>query len=226
VTFAIRKLIAPGAITLVMLMALVGLGTWQVQRLAWKRDILARVAAAEAQGPMPLSDDAPPFARVTATGKFRHDLTARFGAFVQNSAMGTHLIVPLERENAPVVLVDRGWVPSLPTTALDQPEGTVTVVGFIHPPDKAGLLSAADDVAGRQFFTMDAAAIAASLGLKSVAPFILVTVGPAPVSRWPEPVTTLPRPPNNHLTYAIVWYGLAVSLIVVFIVWARKGTRA
>ena len=221
-----RRLIGPGAMVLTMLVALQGLGTWQVQRLAWKLDILARVAAAEAQPPLPLTADPPPFARVAAVGRFRNDLTARFGAFVQGPVMGAHLIVPLERKGAPTILVDRGWVPSQSVSAIDQPDEAVTVIGFIHPPDKAGLFRAADDVAARAFYTLDAEAIGNALGLKSIAPFVLVAIGPPPPLRWPEPAKTLPRPPNNHLSYAIVWYGLAVSLIVIFVVWARKGMRA
>ena len=43
---------------------------------------------------------------------------------------------------------------------------------------------------------------------------------------WPDPARHLPRPPNNHLSYAITWYGLAVALLAIFIVWARKGSHA
>ena len=225
-TPSVRRLLGPGAMVLAMLIALLGLGTWQVHRLTWKQDILDRVAAAEAQPPLPLTENPPNFAKVAVTGTFRHDQTARFGYFVQNARIGSHLIVPLEREGAPTVLVNRGWVPTELPSAIDRPEGQVTVVGFIRPPDTAGLFSATDDLAARQFYTLDAGAIGRTLGLISVAPYILVAVGPPPPARWPEPAKALPRPPNNHLSYAIVWYGLAVSLLVIFFVWVRKGAHA
>jgi surfeit locus 1 family protein len=70
---------------------------------------------------------------------------------------------------------------------------------------------------------LDASAIGAALGLRHVAPFILVAVGPAPPERYPDPARHLPRPPDNHLSYAITWYGLAVALVVIFVLWARKA---
>jgi surfeit locus 1 family protein len=103
------------------------------------------------------------------------------------------------------------------------PQGTVTIAGYVHPADKPGLFSAQGDVAGRHFYTLDPAVIGAALGLDRVAPFILIALGPPPVEGLPIPADHLPRPPNNHLQYAITWYGLAAALLVIFTVWARKA---
>jgi surfeit locus 1 family protein len=73
---------------------------------------------------------------------------------------------------------------------------------------------------------LDAAAIGSALGLHDVAPFVLVAIGPRPPEQYPDPVRHLPRPPNNHLSYAITWYGLAVALVVIFVLWARKVLSA
>ena len=51
-------------------------------------------------------------------------------------------------------------------------------------------------------------------------------LGPAPAGGWPDPAKHLPQPPNNHLIYALTWYGFAITLVVIFFVWARKGLRA
>jgi len=103
----------------------------------------------------------------------------------------------------------------------------VTVVGFVHPPARAGWFAATDDVAGRRVFSLDPATIGAALGLPAVAPFILVALGPPPaLPGAPIPAEHLPRPPNNHLQYAITWYGLAAALAVVFVTYARKVSRA
>ena len=93
----------------------------------------------------------------------------------------------------------------------------------MRPSDTPGLFSATDNPAARLFYTLDAPAIGAALGLHHVAPFILVMVGSAPPERYPDPARHLPRPPNNHLSYAITWYGLAVALVVIFVLWARKA---
>src|SRR6185312_5373130 len=225
-----RRLLVPGIMTAVMLAVLIGLGTWQVYRLRWKEGVLDRIAKAEASPPVPLMPVPSPYAKVEVTGRFMPDLTAQFGAEVRDTAagtqLGTRLIEPLQRPGAPPVLVDRGWVPVNRRQPVDQPNGTVTVVGYVHPADKASWFSAPDDPAARQFYTLDPAAIAAALGLPKVEPFILVALGEPHAGQWPEPARHLPRPPNNHLSYVITWYGLALALVAVFIVWARKGTNA
>jgi surfeit locus 1 family protein len=215
--------------TIAMLAVLVGLGTWQVQRLRWKRDILAAIALAEASPPVPLSAVPVAFAKVIVTGRLRDDLSALYGAEVRDTRvgpeMGGDLIVPLERDGLEPLLVDRGWVPTTRRNPLAQPHGIVTITGYIRSPDHKAWFSAKDDVPGRQFFTLDPAAIGHALGLPAVAPFTLVALGDPPPEHWPAPAQHLPKPPNNHLSYAITWYGLAVALVVIFILWARKAVR-
>ncbi len=214
--------------TIVMLIVLIGLGTWQVQRLHWKQDVIARIAHAEANAPIPLTTDPSPYTKVVAEGRLRGDLNVLYGAEVRETPngpkMGAHLLVPLERDGARPLLVDRGWVPLAPNRPLDLPADRVSLTGFVHPPEEPGWFSAADNVAERHFYTLNPAAIAAALRLKDAEPFVLVVLGPKPASLWPEPAHHLPQPPNNHLSYVITWYGLAAALVVIFLVYARKGT--
>lgn len=223
------RLALPGLTTLILLAVLIGLGTWQVERLQWKLRILAQIARAEASPPIPLPPDPQPWMKVEVTGTLRNDLTALYGAEVRDTAsgptMGSELIVPLDRNDAPPLLVDRGWVPAARRGPLSQPVQAVTVVGYVHPPEVPGWFSASDDLPGRQFFTLDPQAIGRAMGLAQVAPFTLVAMGPPPPEGWPIPAQHLPRPPNNHLSYAITWYGLAIALIVIFFLWARKAVR-
>jgi surfeit locus 1 family protein len=222
----LRHLLGPGLMTLIMLAVLLGLGTWQVQRLHWKRGVLAQIERAEAAPPVPLSGEPDPYTKVEVTGHLRDDLSATYGADVRDTragpVLGTQLIEPLERANGHPLLVDRGWIPDkLPHTAAPS-EGEVTLQGYVHPGDKPGLFSATDSPATRQFYTLDPSVIGQALGLSRVAPFVLIAMGPAPPAGYPDPARHLPRPPNNHLSYAITWYGLAVALVVIFVVWARK----
>jgi surfeit locus 1 family protein len=209
-----------------MLAVLLALGTWQVERLHWKQRILAEIARAEAAPPVPLPPTPDPFSKVQVTGHLRDDLAASFGAEVRDTRAGTELgaqrIEPLEREQGDPILVDRGWVPDKRTRAIAEPGGDVTLEGYVRPSDKPGLFSANDNPAAREFFTLNAPAIGAAVGLHRVAPFFLVVVGAPPPEGYPEPALHLPRPPNNHLSYAITWYGLAVCLVVIFVLWARK----
>jgi surfeit locus 1 family protein len=223
-------LLVPGISTLVMLMVLVSLGTWQVYRLHWKEGILAQISAAEAAPAVPLGAAPGPYEKVSAAGHFRFDQAAEFAAEVRDTpdgpTMGSYQIVPLERDGAPTLLVDRGWVPQNRKTPLDDPSALVTVTGYVRPGETQGWFSATNDAAARQFFTLDPQAIGASVGAVNPAPFTLVAMGAAAVGSYPIPAQHLPRPPNNHLSYVITWYGLAVSLLVIFGVWARKALQS
>jgi surfeit locus 1 family protein len=226
----IRRLLWPALMTAAMLVVLLGLGTWQLRRLAWKEALLDQIDRAEAAPAVPLPALPPPFAKVAVTGRLRQDLAAVYGADVRDGAagpvLGADLIVPLQRTDGPDVLVDLGWVPLKRDKPLDLPGGEVTVTGFVHPADAPGLFSAHDDPVTRQFYTLDPVAIGAALGLPAVAPYTLVAMGPAPASGMPDPARHLPRPPNDHLQYAITWFGLAFALVVIFGIWARKVITA
>jgi surfeit locus 1 family protein len=212
--------------TAAMLAVLVALGIWQIERLHWKEALLAQIARAEAAPALPLPNEPETYAKVQVTGTLRDDLAATYGAEVRDTPtgtqLGTRLIVPLERADGETILIDRGWVPELRPRPIAKPEGDVTIEGYVRPGDRQGMFSAPDSPATRQFYTLDPAGIGAALGLQRVAPYVLVVIGPAPPERYPDPARHLPRPPNNHLSYAITWFGLAVALVVIFILWARK----
>jgi surfeit locus 1 family protein len=199
------------------------LGTWQVQRLGWKNDLIARIAASEAGPAAPLRDPPEPLSKVRVTGRFDHAREAMLGLEVRAAVLGAHLLTPLLREGAPAVLVNRGWVPLERRGPVVRPEGEVTVEGWVHPGDRPGTFSATDDPAGRRFYTFDPPAIGAALGLP-VAPYGIVALG-AGGGTFPDPARSLPRPTNNHLGYAITWYGLALSLVGVLAAFALRSRR-
>lgn len=225
-----RRLLVPALSSLVMLVVLLGLGVWQVERLHWKEGILAQIARAEARPAIPLGDTPEPFAKVSATGRFRPGLVALYGAQsdpnVRSASYGAQQLAVLERPGAPTLLVDRGWVPIPAGPAADLPAGEVTVVGFVRPGEQPGPFSANDDIKGRHFYTLDPPVIGKALGVGPLAPYTLVAMGATPASGYPDPSHALPRPPNNHLNYAITWFGLAASLVVVFVIHARKVLRS
>lgn len=225
-TPAARRLLVPAASTLAMLLILLGLGSWQVHRLHWKAGILARIAAAEQAPAVKLPPLPSPFQKVAASGTLRPDLAALYGAEVRDTptgeALGGQLIMPLMRQDALPVLIDLGWVPGERRAPPDLPKGETTIDGYVRPAEHPGWFSAEDDPSARLFYTLDPQAIGAALGLPVVEPFTLVALGPTPARGWPDPAHTLPRPPNNHLQYALTWYGLAVVLLVVFGSYVRK----
>ncbi len=220
----LRGLVVPGLMTAVMLAMLVALGVWQLHRLQWKLGLLAEIDRAEASAPVPLPAHPLPFTKVSVTGHLRTDLSALYGVDVHDvpggTAIGAQLIQPLERPGQEPLLVDRGWIREGQTGI---PGGDVTVVGYVRDPATPGAFSPDDDVVGRHFYTLDPAKIGAALGLPQVAPFTLIAMGDGGM---PEPASALPRPPNDHLNYALTWFGLALSLLAVFGAYVRKTLRA
>jgi surfeit locus 1 family protein len=249
VTETYRRLLWPSVMTAVMLLVLLALGSWQVKRLFWKQALLAQIAQAEAAEPIPLARieaqgtgaaRPSPFMKISVTGTFLPDETALYGAEVRDvasgPAMGAQLIEPMREVNGELILVDRGWVPLSRSGPLDQPTGevpggVVTVSGYVRLGETQHWFSAADDPSSRRFFTLDPHAIGMAIGHPDIRPFVLVALAAGGatgtiVEHWPDPARHLPRPPNNHLSYVITWYGLAVALVAVFLTWARKGSRA
>ncbi len=219
-----RGLLRPTLATAAMLVVLLGLGAWQLQRRTWKLGILAEIDRAEAAPPIELPAHPLPFTKVVASGHLRSDVFALYGDEVRDtpnggSVMGARLIEPLERPGQDPVLVDRGWTPDGQIGA----PAAGDIVGYVRAPDAPGAFSATDDLATRHFYTLDPAKIGAALGLQRVAPFTLVALGPP--GSLPSPASALPRPPNDHLNYALTWFGLAASLLVVYAAYCRKALR-
>lgn len=218
-----RRLLLPLLATLPVLAILLYLGTWQAQRLHWKTQLLADITAAEAAPPIPLPAMPRLFDKVAVTGRFDHGREALLGLEVRGPVLGSRLLVPLLREGAPPILVDRGWVPLDSPAPIARPEGVVTLEAYVRLGEREGWFTARNDIPARRFYSFVPETIGAALGLPAVEPFGLVALGPA--AGLPDPARSLPRPANSHLGYAITWYGLALSLIGVFAVWARRRMR-
>jgi len=232
-----RRIVLPSFLALPVLAALLSLGIWQVQRMGWKTALLQDLASAQS-GPPISAVDPPPFAHIIDSGRFRHDLEVLLGSEVRGTTLGAALITPLEREGAPALLVERGWVP-LDRAGILRPEGVVTVQGYMRPSERPGLLSASDSAATRRFHNFDVPAIGAALGLPAVAPFGLAVVvpgrarpdgglgsTPAPNQGGvPSPASGFPSPNNPHLGYAITWFGLALAWTGIFLLWASRRIR-
>ena len=215
--------------TVIAAAILVALGVWQLERLAWKRGVLVQIASAEHAPPIVLGKTTPPlFTRVSLKGTLGPP-AALYGAEVRGeggaATMGAQLLEVLHRDDGPAVLLDLGWVPVDRNVAPMPIAGVFDGIGYVRLPEKPGWLSAPDDPEGRHFYTLDPAAIAGALQIANVAPFTIVAMGPS-IGIAPQPASALPQPVNNHLSYALTWFGLAGSLIAVFVAWSMKRLRS
>ncbi|MGH7118078.1 MAG: SURF1 family protein [Acetobacteraceae bacterium] len=225
-----RALLLPGFLAGLLTAGLIGLGVWQLHRLKWKLGILAEIAAAETRPGIPLSDGPGPYSKVAVHGRLSLGLSALYGDQVHQTmagpVQGAQLIVPLERPRKQTILVDLGWVPLSDEVPARLPAGATLVNGFILPGVHPGMFSAPDDAAERHFYTLDPARIGAALGLKDVAPFMLIALGKRAPGVYPMPAEDLPHPPNNHLQYALTWFGLAGVVVLEFSIWSLQQLKA
>ncbi|PDS81281.1 SURF1 family protein [Rhizobium sp. L43] len=222
---------------LLLAAALAALGTWQVQRLAWKRDLIARVEervhAAPATAParadwdkVNAADDE--YRRVTAAGTLANDKET----LVYASTMlgpGYWVMTPLTLADGTSILVNRGFVPTDrrdPATRREgQPSGPAEITGLMRMTEPKGSLLRSNDVAADRWYSRDVAAIAAKRGVGAVAPFFIDADATANPGGLPVGGLTIIHFPNNHFIYAITWYGLAamVLALLLFILRAEIG---
>ena len=219
---------------------LLALGTWQVQRLHWKEGLLATIDRRMHAAPLPLAEMERLFAEtgdvdympVTATGSFVHAGERHFLA-TWNGQAGFFVYTPLKLEDGRFLLVNRGFVPYAMKDAASRGEGEVpglvTIAGLARNPlaAKPSSLVPDNDLAKNVFYWKDREAMAASAGLsagyKLVPFFVDADAAPNP-GGWPAGGVTLVTMSNNHLQYAVTWYGLAAALAGVLVFsWVGRG---
>ena len=222
---------APGlwatATTLVALVVLVALGTWQIERLAWKRDLIAaregQLAAPAELLPTTAEDwRSWDFRPVIVRGEFRHDLEQLFGVAAIDGRVGHHVLTPLVRPGGAAVLVDRGWVPAdraHPAARREgQPAGPLQLSGIARyrGANRPGWFTPDNRPEQALWYWYDMPALEAALGLELL-PVVVEADAALNPGGLPIGGQTRTELPNNHLQYAITWYGLAAGLFGVWI---------
>jgi surfeit locus 1 family protein len=231
-----KGLLAPVLFFLVVGAILVSLGLWQLHRLAWKETLIAEIAARSKGPPQPLPDPstwsrlAPSdyaYRHVELAGRYDNDKEALVfgGAGPHELGPGYLVLTPLRLDSGAIVIVNRGFVPdelaARSARAAGEIEGETHVTGLMRPPQSRNLFTPADEPDKDLYFTSDPAAIAAHFGLSQAAPFVVDADATPVAGGWPEGGTTEIDIPNNHLNYALTWFGLAVGLLAVFVGYLR-----
>jgi surfeit locus 1 family protein len=225
---------------------LISLGNWQVRRLAWKQDLIARVSERIEAPPLDLTAgglsgiDAGAFLAeneyrpVTLEGEYRDDATVRVFTALSDpkgalQGPGYWIFTPLKTVSGPVIFINRGFVPfdrvdETPTA----PGGLVTVTGPLRAAETGNFATPEPDVENRIWHVRNPLAIAPAVGLDGdVVPFF-IDAGAAhtPPGGLPQAGETRTVFVNSHLQYAITWYGLALALAAVCVAYLIKRQKS
>ena len=219
------------------------LGTWQLERRIWKLALIerveSRVHAAPVEAPPPaqwpaISAAGDEYRHVRLTGVFLHDRETLVQASTVLGA-GYWVLTPLRTADGTVVLVNRGFVPpdkrERAARGGEEPAGEVRVTGLLRMTEPGGGFLRRNDPGAGRWFSRDVEAIARARGLSNVAPFFIDEEAPAPrppgaEPRWPAPGLTVIAFHNNHLVYALTWFGLALGVALAAVLVLRSERRA
>jgi cytochrome oxidase assembly protein ShyY1 len=229
--------------TLVMVALFVGLGLWQLQRRVEKHALIAalteRLAAASA--PLPprsqwraLTAERDEFRRVSFSATYARLADAMVyssGSAVRDdiSGPGTWAFLPARLSSDETVAVNAGFVPNtmqdrgvedraVAPLVTDRP---VTLTGYLRFPERAGLLTPAENPAKRLWFARDHVSMAQALSWGEVAPFYIDLETPVPENGIPKPGALQVHLRDDHMQYAITWFSLAGAVLIAFLVWLR-----
>ena len=206
----------PIGVTLVALFFFAGfcaLGAWQVQRLGWKRDLIARVDARIHALPVSApraASRADEYRRVRVSGHFLHNKAALVQAVTVRGA-GFWVLTPLVTGRGFTLIVNRGFVQPENRKDYARPQGEVHVAGLLRLSEPGGGFLRSNDPAADRWYSRDVAAIAHARGIKGPLANYFIDTEASP-GRLPVGGLTVIQFPNNHLQYAVTWFVLAAMV--------------
>ncbi len=232
-----RSLIGPAIVAAIGFSILIALGVWQLQRKAWKEALIETVSQRAAAQPIDLPAPATWNALIAGTDEFRRvRLRAQFldtakpaffytaGSLLRDDvkAPGYFVFAPARLADGRIVVINRGYAAQ---PEARPPRGNADIVGYLRFPEPGRFFVSDHDTAGATWFVRDQRAMAKELGWGDVAPFYIDQESPAPPGGVPKPGPLKVQLRNDHLGYALTWFGLAAALAAVFGVWAVSQTR-
>ncbi|WP_338634290.1 SURF1 family protein [Afipia carboxidovorans] len=243
-----RATIGMAVFALVMSVALASLGVWQLQRGEQKHALMKALDERLAAAPVDLppqsewthlnrTDDEFRRVRFAATYENKPDaMVYTSGSAVRSDVTtpGVWAFLPAQLERGARIVINTGFVPN-EMQKRDEEDRAIAplltgepavLTGYLRFPERPGLLTAQESTTKRLWFVRDIAGMAEALGWGEVAPFYIDLEAPVPTAGVPKPSALSPKLKDNHLGYAITWFGLAIAVLGTFGVWLFGRRRA
>lgn len=215
------------AVILVMLACsiLCALGTWQLQRLSWKRELIATLEHKLATTPVDFTTlDAPlaahEWTRVTVDGVYEAAGQATVAPRTLDGKVGVHVFAPLRMADGRRVMINRGFAAQEQITTVATPEGRVELQGVVRKATRARFTPDNNPAAGQWYWPEASAMLGADGGVIDV--YVQLDESDDKAGRL-VPVAVTPDLPNNHAQYAAFWFGMAGLCLLIFVLARRKG---
>lgn len=211
------------------LVVFVLLGNWQIKRLYWKLDLIAAVDARAFGAPSPLPEQFDPdqhgYLRVAVDGRFLPEHSYLIKA-VTDLGPGYWVMQPMETDTG-LLWVNRGFVPNGQKSPAGWADAQTPVRGLLRPTEPGGTLLEQNLPDQNRWVSRDVAALSQDADLPEPLPYFIDQDSTDAVG-WPRGGLTVIKFTNNHLSYALTWYAMALlfaaALVFVFLN-HRKSTR-
>jgi surfeit locus 1 family protein len=228
--------LVPTLFTIPALIILVGLGSWQVQRLHWKEGLIAQrdrmVAAPPIAPPQTLEAEQNQFRHVADDGVLLNDKEIFLAAASEGGGSGYQVLTPLQEPDGRIIFVNRGFIPlelkDPAKRAAGEPSGPVHIAGLLRvpPAEKPTFFLPNNRPDLDLWFWVDLPAMTKAAGVGDAAPFYIDADKTPNPGGWPQGGVTNLELPNDHLQYAITWFSLAIALVVIYVLYHRKNSGA
>lgn len=239
-----KTLFWPTVITISALIILVCLGTWQVNRLGQKTTLLDQINSRFdlPAKPLPTPDQwqnikkpAWNFTPVSLSGQFDHDFEFHVFTYMSDDkgrfkGAGYLVMTPFKLESSEdFVLVNRGFVPERFKQQQNRTDGlieeNISLEGVLRFSEQHNIFTPAPDMAKNIWFVRDAGKMAATIKGRNFAPFFIELRSSSHPVNLPLAHAKKPSLNNNHLSYALTWYGMACGLLVIFALYVRRTLK-
>ena len=219
--------VAPAFVVLVML------GIWQLDRLSWKSELLAEIHSRLSLPPVTLAEcvnangnaiDLCNHRKVEAIGELLSGNILILLAKTYKKRAGAHILVPLMVEREVSVLVNLGWVPQDYSPSDFSTYGAATISGIVRIPSKQGWFTPNNNLTEDEWYWIDLIEMSEAIGVELLPIIIEAQMGPDPYA-LPIGGQTRVEFPNDHMQYAITWFGLALVLLIGFSLYFRQYLR-